>query len=209
MISLRHNFLYVHIPKTAGNAIQNILRHYSEDRIVCETPGQDGVERFQVRNDKYKIEKHSTLKEYRRELGAAIFAKLFKFCCVRNPWERAISFYFSPHRGEVQWDRDAFKKLVTEIVPASAFVMLKKPAALGKSPFENVDCVIRYDTIEEDFRKVCDRIGIPRAELPVRNKSTRDHFTRYYDAELIDLVRARFPDEINYFGYEFDSVRAS
>jgi len=209
MISFRHNFLYVHIPKTAGNAIQNILRHYSEDKIVCEKPGQDGVERFQVRNDKYQVEKHSTLKDYRRELGAATLGKLFKFCCVRNPWERAISFYFSPHRGEVSWDREAFKKLVAEIVPASAFVALDKPVASGKSPFENVDSVIRYENVDEDFRKVCERIGIPPAELPVRNKSRRGHFTQYYDLELVDLVRARSSDEIDYFGYEFESVRGS
>ncbi len=206
MISLRHNFLYVHIPKTAGNAIQNILRDYSEDRIVCEKPGQDGVERFQVRNEKYQLEKHSTLKDYQRELPPAVFTGLFKFCCVRNPWERAISFYFSPHRGDVTWDRGAFKKLVAEIVPASAFVILDERAR-ATSPFENVDFVIRYETIDEDFRQVCERIGIPAAQLPVRNKSAREHFTHYYDAELVDLVRARFADDIDYFGYEFDPIR--
>ena len=40
--------LFLHIPKTAGNSIQNILRDYSEDEIVARG-GQDGLERFEVR----------------------------------------------------------------------------------------------------------------------------------------------------------------
>ena len=208
MISLQHNFLYVHIPKTAGNAVQNILRHYSEDKIVCEKPGQDGVERFQVRSDRYQTEKHSTLNDYRRELGDAMLAKLFKFCCVRNPWERAVSFYFSPHRGPVEWDRKAFKELMAGIVPATAFVTLDKPSG-KKHPFENVDFVIRYERLESDFREACNRIGIPPAELPVRNKSTRGHFAQYYDADLVELVRTRFREEVEYFGYEFESANRS
>ena len=208
MISLQKNFLYVHIPKTAGNAVQNILRHYSEDKIVCVTPLQDGVERFEVRNDQFKIEKHSTLEEYRRELGEAQLARLFKFCCVRNPWERAVSFYFSPHRGPVTWDREAFIKLTEKMPPASAYVTLKNSTP-KKSPFENVDFVIRFERLNDDFRQVCERIGIPAQELPVRNKSSRDHFSQYYDEELIELVRRRCSDEIDYFGYQFDPTAQS
>jgi hypothetical protein len=205
MISLKHNFLYVHIPKTAGNAVQNILRHYSEDRIVCVTPLQDGVERFEVRNDQFKIEKHSTLEDYRRELGDAQLARLFKFCCVRNPWERAISFYFSPHRGAVEWDREAFIRLVPKIMPASGFVTLRN--SKKKTPFENVDCVIRYEHLNDDFKEVCTRLGIPAEELPVRNKSTRRHFSEYYDRELTELVRRHFREDIEHFGYTFEPIR--
>ena len=205
MISFKHNFLYVHIPKTAGNAVQNILRHYSEDRIVCVAPHQDGVERFEVRNDRFKIEKHSTLADYRRELGDAVLGRLFKFCCVRNPWERAISFYFSPHRGVTQWDRRAFLQLIPTIQPSASYVALEPVGRGGKSVFANVDFVIRFERLDEDFREVCRRIGIPPQELPVRNKSSRRHFSEYYDEELVELVRQRFAEEIDHFGYRFEA----
>jgi N6-adenosine-specific RNA methylase IME4 len=99
MISLRNRFLFVHIPKTAGNSIQSVLCDYSEDRIVTRG-GQDGVERFEVRSAGRELEKHSTLADYYRELGEETAAGLFKFTCVRNPWDRMISFWFSPHRRE-------------------------------------------------------------------------------------------------------------
>jgi hypothetical protein len=99
MISLSHGFLFIHIPKTAGNAIQNVLKQYSEETIVTIAPYQDRVERFEVRSGEYEIRKHSGLAEYQSRLGKSVTDQLFKFTCVRNPWERAISFFFSPHRG--------------------------------------------------------------------------------------------------------------
>jgi hypothetical protein len=203
MLSLQRKFLYIHIPKTAGNSVQNVLRHYSEDKVVCLTPYQDGVERFEVRNDRFTLQKHSTLAEYQRELGDATLTGLFKFCCVRNPWERAISFYFSPHRGVTQWDRASFIALLKDMLPATAYLQSAgTPAAL--SAFENVDCIMRFERLEQDFSEVCERLDIPKPALAVRNKSARAHFSTYYDEELVELVRRRFTEDIAPFGYEFE-----
>src|SRR6266446_7630004 len=59
MISFQKRFLFIHIPKTAGNSIQSVLRDYSEDQLVALGSEQDGIERFGLRNPKYKIRKHS------------------------------------------------------------------------------------------------------------------------------------------------------
>ena len=69
MISFQKCFLFVHIPKTAGNSIQSVLRDYSEDQLIALRNEQDGIERFGLRNPKYKIKKHSTLGEYHDALG--------------------------------------------------------------------------------------------------------------------------------------------
>jgi hypothetical protein len=205
MISIRHQFLFVHIPKTAGNSIQGVLRDYSEDTICSAGPGQDGVERFGVWNETYRLPKHATLAQYRRALGEELFRSLFKFCCVRNPWDRAISFYFSPHRGPVSWDRQAFLASVSRLKPCAAYVALDDGKASAKSPFENVDFVLRFEQLDEDFRQVCRRIGIPFQPLAVRNRSRREPFTRYFDAELIELVSQRFRDDVDTLGYRFPS----
>jgi hypothetical protein len=42
MISFEKHFLFVHIPKTAGNSIQSVLRDYSEEQLVALRKEQDG-----------------------------------------------------------------------------------------------------------------------------------------------------------------------
>jgi hypothetical protein len=203
LISLAHNFLFVHIPKTAGNSIQNVLRDYSEDKIVCLAPHQDGFERFEVRSDKFNIHKHSTLRDYQAELGDEVLQRLFKFATVRNPWERMISLFFSAGRGPAAWDREQFVKFVAQKPSLADYVALggnnTKPHR-----FDNMDYLIRYENLNDDFNKVCNLIGIPWVPLPVRNKSNRRHYSSYYDDELVELVRNRFPEEIIHFGYEFE-----
>ncbi len=203
MISLEYSFLFVHIPKTGGNSIQNILKDYSEDKIVCLAPHQDGIERFEVRSDKFNIEKHSTLSEYHLQLGTDVLKGLFKFTCVRNPWERMISFYFSPHRGRVTWSKKSFIRLVNRVQPVTDFISMKNGKEARPACFEDIDYYLRYERLNQDFEKACQMIGIPMTTLPLRNVSKHKNYPAYYDDELVDLVRKRFDEEISFFNYKF------
>ena len=198
MISFQKRFLFIHIHKTAGNSIQSILRHYSEDEIVTART-QDGVERFGVRNPRYNIKKHSTLAEYLAALGEEQLHSLYKFTCVRNPWDRLISFYFRPSRGEVDWDRRAFRKLVLKTPSLADYLRLGEE----QDPFLNVQRIMRFENLADDFRALCEDLDIPPAELPTYNRSTRAHYSAYYDEELRELVQERFAPEIERFGYRF------
>ena len=200
MISFQKRFLFVHIHKTAGNSIQSILRHYSEDEIVSARMHQDGIERFGVRNPNYKIRKHSTLAEYRAALGEKEFRRLYKFAVVRNPWDRMVSYYFSPSRQVEGWDPKAFKKLILRTLSVADHLRLGSE----KDPFANMDRMMRFESLADDFRLVCSELDIPPALLPEYNRSSREHYWRYYDDELKTLVRKRFAPEIERFGYRFD-----
>ena len=198
MISFQKRFLFVHIPKTGGNSIQSILAPYSEDEIT-RRPGQDGVERFGVSNPKYKLKKHSPLATYRAALGEEQFGQLYKFATVRNPWDRMASLYFRASRGAVQWDRKGFQKMVLEAPSAADFLRLDE----HQDPFGNVDRILRFENLAEDFSSVCAAIGIPSQTLPKYNRSEREHYSKYYDDELRELVARRCSLEIERFGYTF------
>src|SRR2546423_13434005 len=116
MISFQKRFLFVHIPKTAGNSIQTVLRDYSEDEVVALRPEQDGIERFGLRNPNYKIKKHSTLAEYRDALGNEQFRSLYKFTCVRNPWDRMASYYFTPTQSPERCNREKLREIISKAV---------------------------------------------------------------------------------------------
>src|SRR5947199_2386719 len=181
MISFHKHFLFVHIPKTAGNSIQSVLRDYSEDEIVALRSEQDGIERFGVRNPKYKIKKHSTLAEYRAALGEERFRRLYKFTCVRNPWDRMVSYYFTPTQNVGEWDRKEFKKVLSKALSVADYLRLDKDE---DDPFGNVDYVMRFENLADDFRSVCATLGIPTVGLPQYNRSNREHYSKYYDDNL-------------------------
>lgn len=216
MISIQKRFLFIHVPKTAGNSIQSILADYSEDEIVARRKHQDGVEQFAV-SSKYKVRKHSTLSDYQLAMDAEMYRSLFKFAAMRNPWDRMISLYFSAHKGRTEWDRDKFAALVRQTPTLRTYIrrrsLLQKAAAklgLGKSAKDDtldrdIDFLMKFESLERDFQAVCERLGIPPAALPRRNRSSREHYSHYYDEQLKQLVADRFAEEIDFGGYTFDT----
>ena len=205
MLSLSHQFLFIHIPKTGGNSIQHILRHYSEDAVYAY-PHQDGVERFEVRGA-YTKWKHDNLAQYKNVVPADIYDQLFKFSVIRDPWSRAISFYFSPHRWVKRqeapyWSRELF--LTTLEGLRSNFEYLTIGDGLG-----DLHEIVRYERLQEALPGVLRRAGIDptKHRLPHVNRSRTVRHRDYYrnDPELIAIVRDRFRDDIDHFGFRFEA----
>jgi hypothetical protein len=201
MISLQKRFLFVHIPKTAGNSIQSVLRDYSEDQLVALRKEQDGIERFGLRNPRYKLRKHSTLSEYHDALGDEQFRKLYKFTAVRNPWDRMVSYYFTPTQNPETWNRKKFREIISKAVSVPDYLRLEDGE---DDPFANADYIMRFESLANDFTAVCTAIDISPPTLPQYNRSSREHYSKYYDDELRELVRSRFAAEIERFGYVFE-----
>lgn len=219
MISIQKKFLFIHIPKTAGNSIQNILKDYSEDKIVVRGKCQDGIERFGIRNEKYNITKHSTLADYKSILDPKIYRTLFKFAVIRNPWDRMVSLYFSPHRGLTEWNRNDFLGLVNRH-PTSCHYICEKLFSekvfgkLGthhintgdKKIADDIDFLISFEQLDNDLNLVCEKLDIPYSPLPKRNTSNHKHYSNYYDDELKEVVRQKFLKEITYANYKFENA---
>lgn len=205
-MALSRRFIFVHVPKTGGNSIQNLLLPHSEDEVVCTEPYQDGVERFELRNPAYGFAKHSPLSEYKAKLPADLYASLFKFACVRNPWERAVSYYFSPHRQVAGYSREGFIAFLQSAPPMTYFLKERADQPLVEVG-RNFDRLIRYETLQEDFDAVCENLDLPRRTLPRLNASTRGPVRDYYDDETIDLVRTRFAEDVALFGYDVPWAR--
>jgi hypothetical protein len=199
MLSITHLFLFVHIPKTAGNSLQNFLAPYSDDELTSYRPWQDGVERFELENKSYSTNKHSTLLEYRDVYPQELFERLLKFTVVRNTYERLISYYFSPHRGKVAWNRAAFLEFIKTINPIGSYISYSDQT-LDRA-IQNFDSILRFEKIESDFQTLCLKLGLPKPELRVRNKSEHRESRSYYDEELLETVYERFKDEIDFFRF--------
>jgi len=97
-ISHKYKFIFIHIPSTAGTSVCSIWEGSLLKEICKETGVLGGG--------------HKTAMQL-KEMFPDCFNKYFKFCIIRNPFERFVSkFYFRryiPIEGPVfEWnDRDA------------------------------------------------------------------------------------------------------
>lgn len=208
MISLSNNFLFIHLPKTGGNSLQAALEKYSDDEIVIRHASQDGIERFSIRNEKLGVEKHATLGRYKEVFGSQVCNQLYTFTVIRNPWDRAMSHYFSPHLANLTWDRARFINVVDTMPTLRQFIG-EEGNQVGNDSVELddfVDKILTFEKLQEDFEDVCARLNLPPLKLPFRNASGKPPYHSHYDDELIQIIAARFADEIAFGGYEFEGT---
>ena len=222
MISSEKKILYIHCPKTGGNSIQNALLPYADETKLVGEGTWDGVQQFGLKHPHYKaLQKHSSLSRYYQCVGRSKLSSFFKFAVVRNPWDLLISHYFSPYRKVNGWDRENFIQMVRMIPPLSYYIQSRSLVAhyLKRKGicFENrrpldadIDMLLRFEHLDEDYKLLCERIGLPYAELPRVNKSKRRRSVEYYDGdeELIDMIRKKYRKEINFMGYTFEELKS-
>ena len=96
---------------------------------------------------------------------------------------------------------DEFRGMISEAASVADYLRLDRGE---EDPFANVDYIMRFENLVDDFRTVCGTLGISPATLPRYNRSGREHYSKYYDDELREFVSKRFALEIERFGYTFD-----
>ena len=206
MIFEHKKVVFIHYPKTGGNSIQDALRQYTEDSIITEISWQDGVERFGVANPKYSsLRKHSTLGDYKRELGNRFYDYQF-FITMRNPFDRLVSSYFSPSRFYVNPNL----KISTDSFSMQKFDVYVRQVKTIEH-FLNIEdwhsttniCFLKFENLEDDFRKLCRALEIPYIGLPKRNASKRICYRECFNETLKQYVCLKHKYEISIGNYEF------
>lgn len=215
MISDSKKFIFVHVPKTGGNSIQEQLKKYSYDKITSNESTQDGLERFNILSKYSKnIKKHTTIYGYKKYLPNDVYNNYKKIAVVRNPWDRIVSLYFSPHAGRTKFDQNEFIKVIKSCHTLPFYLNLISPVEhlFSKLGFfkgikydlcDQIDYFLRFENLNSDYEKLCNEIGIDYIPLVVRNKSKRLPYQDYYTPKTMDLVKRKFKCEIDTFGYEF------
>jgi|TARA_R110000824_G_scaffold223967_2_gene411644 hypothetical protein len=190
MISHTHKFIIITPPKTGSVSITSSLLKYGDyTKTVRDRRKKDCFDY----NDEFGREsKHTPIRKMHRlwdQDKHGQFNDYYKIGTVRNPWERVVSRH--------SWSRgDNFLFCVRK---------LTKPCCNYFSLNNNiiVNNYIRFESIQQDFDIMCDKIGLPRETLPHRNKTKHKHYTEFYNDETRQIVAERFAKDIEHFGYKF------
>ncbi len=141
-------------------------------------------------------------------MPAEAFDEAFKFTFVRNPWDWQVSNYAYALQTPAHGQHD----IIRELGSFDAYVryqFAERAPSQGSFILDDdgqqiVDFVGRFETLQQDFQTVCEKIGVT-AELPFLNASKRKQDWRdYYTDETRSLVEELFEADIQRFGYSWD-----
>ncbi|MEE2975631.1 MAG: sulfotransferase family 2 domain-containing protein [Thermodesulfobacteriota bacterium] len=195
MISLKHKYIFIHIPKCAGSTIEDTLQEDS-----CILRKNTWPNNLKV---PYPLN-HLTLDDIKNsKIIFPNFSAFYSFTFTRNPFDRLVSEYF--------YLKKRLKKLPNNTKEGLIFLSNKSENGImgnhcmhqHKFINDNINYVGKFENLQEDFNIICDKIGIPKQQLPHSNKSKHKHYTEYYDDETKQIVAEKYARDIECFGYEF------
>jgi hypothetical protein len=204
IISHRHRYLFVELPRTGSTAIHRELRELYDGEPI--------------------LHKHATYEDFLKR-ASADEKTYFVFSGIRNPLDDAVSRYFklrTDHHGRFSTRPSKRKRLVNRIIDRRMFSFLRESDADFATYFmrnhvlpydrwsslshDRFDHVIRFESIVDDFAEALRRIGIePKRPLPMVNPTaTRNRtFSDYYPPHVRARARRVFGPFMERWGYRF------
>ena len=194
-ISHNTRSIFIHIQKTAGDAIETAVR---KDDPALE------VDRFGGR-------RHLFARDLAAVVAPEIWTAYFRFAFVRNPWDRLVSWYCMC----LQTANNPFSKYVRDNAPTFADFITRTTTGMGERTTYNqldflvgsngdslVDFVGRYENLADGYAVVKKRLGLSH-DLPHTNASSHTGYRDYYTTATRAIVADRFARDIAHFKYAF------
>lgn len=218
MISHRFRCVFVHVPKTAGQSVEQTFIT-AEGRRIARRRALLLRQNRRPRLGPPRLG-HLTAEEYVTNgfLSRDRFRDYFVFGFVRNPWDRLVSEY--RYRGYPY----PFRDFVLAKFPGPAddnyrtgvggyrHVLPQSDFLFDAAGNQLVDFIGRFENLAGDFAVVRERVGLPPGELPHVNRSNAPApaqprcgpaYRDYYDAETRGFVETFYANDIDRFGYAF------
>lgn len=192
LISDKHKFIFIHIPKTAGSSIKNNILPYCND-------GQLKIsgENFTDLNGYHP---HVTISPKQVD----VYKDYYKFACVRNPFQRYVSMWkFFKKRKPQEFNNINFEKFIDDIVHIKNKInsKLQYTYIYNNNNTLLVDKIIKFENLQGDFSSVCNSINIPTSQLPHLKNSGNYDYMEYYNSEMLDKLRLFCKKDLDLFGY--------
>ncbi len=184
---LEKKCVFFHIPKTAGISISNSL--FGDVKWG-----------------------HRSVNFYKSHYGEKVFNSLYKFCFVRNPYDRLFSAYtFLKEGGINNQDLEFSNSYLQEFASFDEFVLkgLEKEEILNWVHFkpqytfvcdENdnivMDFIGKMENLKADFNTVCKHLNV-KSELQKLNVSSPKK--NEFSEEVKEMIKLKYQKDFNLF----------
>jgi hypothetical protein len=133
----------------------------------------------------------------------ATYLDYLVFSVVRNPWERFVSGWkYCPqtrHREII----DVLRNLPKEGHGYRHVTRLQSEILYDNSGEPAFHVLLRFEALQEEWDRLCLRIGKPVTQLPHLNATEHRPYKEYFNKEAKRLFEQHFAADIERFGYCF------
>lgn len=208
LISDSHEFIFLHIRKSAGGSIKRPLQIHSLPRpndLFSKLKSRIGLEKDYHH---FRFRQHATILDVKKVLPSEIFDRYFKFAFVRNPFTRLISEYeyikrTTDHgRNKKVLAMNSFKDYI--LYQSTRFDAHQVNMLCDQNGTVLMDYIGKFENLQKDWDYVCNKIGLPKTELPHTKKTEKVNFSDYYPPQNIELVQKLWKKDFETFDYSLD-----
>ena len=244
IISHKHKFIFIKTEKTAGTSIEIALSKFcgdrdvitplphAEDRKLSQELGGRGAQNYHLPLTKYTLKdwknlllkrqllcfyNHISAREVKRLVDPEVWKTYFKFCVERNPWDKAISYYYWQTKLNLKEFYDVPQHFIqnpritkfslSEFIQSRYINYIKGFDLYSAYGEIIVDKVILYENLEQGLKEVASKLNLPeKIVLPhAKGKARKDkrNYRELLTQEDRDKIAKVFAREIAYFGYQY------
>lgn len=213
ILSTNHKFLFIHVYKAAGMSIEGVLGEYDIRHAVAHLPPPqraDTLRAHGIESDIFTMQRHVSATDLKRALTPDLYNCLFKFAFVRNPWDLQLSLYHfnlaHPEfiKPESKHDFSSFENYIMTQPEAGNPRGQQLQFITDESGHQIIDFIGRFETLENDFKTVCAKIGLNKLKLEKRNATKHEPWPLCYSRDMFERVKKRQAVDIEAFGYNSD-----
>ena len=197
-------FVFFAVPKTGTHAIREAMRpHLSESD--WEQQLRYGKQLSPLPEIAAVNHGHVSYRQLCSALGDTAISEFFRFAFVRHPFDRFVSVCAFLARTDPSYEQDPTdwmkRALLRPQFCKRVLVASQHTLLCDETSTVALNFIGRYESLQADFDTVCDRLALPKATLPHRNRSAHDEYQNLLDDELKDTLWQRYQQDFSAFNY--------
>ncbi|MEM6888939.1 MAG: sulfotransferase family 2 domain-containing protein [Pseudomonadota bacterium] len=200
------NLVFVHVPKTAGGAIQELLNKYKApgqrtpiNRILRNLPQKRDIMRAYIPG-------HATAQQLRNWMGRELWNSYSSFAVVRNPYDRLISAYeferqTPVHHRHKRTNAMSFEEYIRSRNVAQTAMLTDKSGELM------VDHLIHFENLHSELDTFFEQHDVAE-RLPRSgklNSSEKKSHLEYLTEDAVGYINSACVRDFDLLGYQMKS----